>query len=314
MVQAEVEQFVAELDAAMQAHLQWNRRVLRCSILRTSPGDDVLTPDAHTLCHFGRWFRQNKGEFQSLDSTRAEALESEHQAMHDAIRSICTRVLQGSPGETPELDTFDLTQTRLIEHLGYFKTLAVARSSLVDALTGLPMRHRIGHDYDLLRKHVGRRARALLVLMADVDHFKGINDRHGHDGGDAVLRSLAHELRAAVRKDDQVYRYGGEEFLLLMSLSDPDHAAITTEKLIETMRGLSIVLPDGEVVQPTITVGAALAQADESLAEVIRRADLALYAGKASGRNRWVIAPASQAPDAQPRQRALPNSALDRDS
>jgi diguanylate cyclase len=291
VIQAEVERFVTELDSAVQAHMQWARRVLRCGILGTSPGDDVLQPDAHRLCQFGGWFLRCRRDFEDLDEARTDALEREHKLMHDAIRSICEGVLHGRAGAPSDLDAFEKAQTKLIDHLGHFKTLAVARSSLIDALTGLPMRHRIDHDYELLSKQIGRYTQGLLVLMVDVDHFKGINDLHGHRAGDMVLRLLADQLRSSIRHDDQVYRYGGEEFLLLLALSNPAHAERAVAKLHEATRGLRLALPDGMVARPTVTIGAALAQANESLEAVIRRADMALYAGKNCGRDRWVMAP-----------------------
>ena len=290
MSEIEVQRFVAELDDAMQAHLQWTGRVLRCAVLHASPGDDVLKPEAHVLCRLGSWFTQNRREFDAMDPDRAGALESDHKAMHDAVRSICTQVLQGRPAKPADLDSFERTQSELIEHLAQFKTLAVARESFVDPLTGLPLRHHMQHDYDLLRGQIGRYAHALLVLMVDVDLFKDVNDQHGHAGGDIVLQALAQALRDAIRKNDQVYRYGGEEFLMLLSLAEREHAEPTIEKLLNTVRALSITLPDGAVVRVTVTMGAALAQGTESLAAAIDRADHALYAGKAAGRDCYRLA------------------------
>jgi diguanylate cyclase len=287
----EVHRFVTELDDAMQAHLQWTGRVLRCVVLRASPGDDVLKPEAHVLCRLGSWFTANRREFEAMDPERAGALESDHKAMHDAVRSICLHVLQGRPAEAADLDRFERAQSEVIESLAQFKTLAVARDSFVDPLTGLPLRHHMQHDYDLLRRQIGRYANALLVLMVDVDLFKDFNDRHGHAGGDIVLQALAQALRYAIRKNDQVYRYGGEEFLMLLSLAERAHAEPTIEKLLNTVRALSITLPDGAVVRVTVTMGAALAGSTESLATVIDRADHALYAGKAAGRNCYQLAP-----------------------
>ncbi|HQT27196.1 MAG TPA: hypothetical protein PLK99_11495 [Burkholderiales bacterium] len=91
--------FVTELDAAVQAHLEWTRRVLRCAVLRTSPGNDVMKPEAHTLCRFGRWLSQNRAIFDSLDVQKTIAIEVAHKSMHDAIRDICSKVLEGIPGE-----------------------------------------------------------------------------------------------------------------------------------------------------------------------------------------------------------------------
>lgn len=289
MYQSEIEQFVTELDAAVQAHMEWTRRLLRYGILREAPADDVLKPDAHRLCQFGRWVQSRRSIFADLDDKRVAALESVHQCMHDATRTLCQCILDGRPGDRIDLDSFERSQSALIEHLAYFKTLAVAHSSLVDAVTGLPMRNRISHDFDLLQKQVGRRFKALLIAMVDIDYFKRINDEYGHDAGDIVLRGVASSLRGGLRKQDEVYRFGGEEFLLLLPLSKSDDAATVADKLLEIIRGVAVTIPSGAVVQPRATIGAAIAQVGEDMAEVIRRADAALYEGKESGRNRFVI-------------------------
>ena len=222
----------------MQAHLQWTRRVLRCAVLHSSPGDDVFKSEAHTLCRLASWLLTNRREFDALDPEHAGALEADHKALHDAVRSICARTLAGRPGEPADLDAFESAQSALIGHLAQFKTLAIERDSLVDPLTGLPMRHRMIHDYDLLRRQIGRYGNAPLVLMIDIDLFKRVNDRHGRAGGDVVLRSLAQALREAIRRNDQVYRYGGEEFLALLSLAEPGDAESTIRKLLDKVRAV----------------------------------------------------------------------------
>lgn len=291
MREIDFEQFVAELDAAMQAHLEWTRQVLRCAVLRTSPGDDILDSGSYQRCHFGRWFAAHREDFAVLDATRIESLETAHQAMHAAIGAICERVLTGLPGESTQLDRFEADQHELVEVLAHYKTLAVGQSSQIDPLTRLPLRHRMEQDFDLLARHVRRRGNAQLLLMIDVDHFKAVNDRHGHAGGDAVLQAIAATLRQAVRENDLVYRYGGEEFLLLMDVSSSSQAEdLTAQRVLKSLRLLAITLADGAVVRPTATIGVARAGEGETLAQAIQRADQALYRGKAAGRDRYVVA------------------------
>ncbi|MBP9085946.1 MAG: diguanylate cyclase [Kofleriaceae bacterium] len=294
MLAMELKQFVSELDAAMQAHLEWSRKVLRCAVVRTTPGDDVLKAEAHLLCSFGRWFTQHRINFEVLDAARTQALETQHHAMHDAIRVICNRVLYGEAGQAEDLDQFESTQRQLVDLLAFFKTLAVSRSSQIDPLTALPLRHRMEQDFDLLSKHIRHRGSVQLVMIVDVDHFKAVNDQYGHAGGDLVLQSLATTLKRVIRDDDLVYRYGGEEFLLLMELSATPHAEdFAATRVLEAVRAMSVELPNGVTVTTTVTIGVALAGEDESLESAIHRADLALYKGKASGRNRHVLAEAA---------------------
>ena len=294
-----LEQFAAELDAATQAHMEWSRRMLRCAVLHTSPGEDALSDKAHTLCHFGCWFTKHRANFDVLDADRTQALAGDHQDMHDAARAICQRVLEGQPGQLADLDKFESAQRQLIDHLAYFKTLIVSQYSQIDALTGLPLRHRMNQDFDLLNKHIRRRGSLQMVMMLDIDHFKSINDQHGHPGGDAVLQHLAVTLKQTLRTDDLVYRYGGEEFLLLMELKAEEQALMAAvehaaQRVLDAIRAMCVVLPDASTVRPTATIGVALTAPEESLSSVIQRADMALYKGKAAGRNRYMLAEPSE--------------------
>jgi len=275
----------------MQAHHEWSRRVLRCAVLRTSPGDDVLREDAHALCEFGHWFAANRSQFDELDAERAVDLERNHVQMHAAIRNICRAILDGRPGNAEDLDTFELTQRPLIENLAHFKTLAVSKRSHIDILTGLPLRHDMEHDFDLMMKRNQRRGTALLIMMVDVDHFKRCNDEHGHAAGDIVLQRLAVALKFSLRDEDFVFRFGGEEFVLLLEVKKVANAAgNAAQRVLDIVRALSIELPNGATVRPTVTIGVAQATEKESLDSVVQRADSAMYAGKKSGRNRCVIA------------------------
>ncbi len=95
---AETGTFVTELDAAFEAHMDWTRRIVRCAVLRSTPGEDVLDSQAHTLCRFGGRFMANRGHFEMLDAPSAARVDGVHQTMHDAIRSICSDIMAGRPG------------------------------------------------------------------------------------------------------------------------------------------------------------------------------------------------------------------------
>lgn len=135
-----------------------------------------------------------------------------------------------------------------------------------------------------------RTSDGLGILMADIDHFKSVNDVYGHPAGDAVIRSVAASIGAALRQHDRVARFGGEEFVVL--LLNVDRAGMMA--LAERMRsaiGSSRVLVEGREIAVTVSFGAALAQpGDRDVDEVIERADLALYEAKNSGRNCVAVA------------------------
>jgi diguanylate cyclase (GGDEF)-like protein len=286
----ETDRFIAELDAAVEAHMDWTRRILRCAVLHASPGDDVLAPHAHTLCHFGGWFNSNRSHFQALDADTAARIERVHQAMHDAMRTICDDVLARRAGRLEPLQAFEQSQSELLGLLARFKTLILANAVRHDPLTGLPLRYGVESDYELSQKDAARHGSRLYVVMIDADHFKSINDTHGHAVGDVVLRHLADVLRRTLRGNEPLYRFGGEEFLLLTQCRSADEAALLAERIVATVRATPAPLPGGKSLALTVTLGVAEVAAEEELASALARADAALYAGKQAGRDRWVAA------------------------
>ena len=286
----ETDIFIAELDTAVEAHMDWTRRILRCSVLRTSPGEDVLAPVAHTLCRFGCWFISNRSHFDAIDAQAAQRVEAVHQTMHDAIRSICTNVLAGKPGESANLEAFEQSQSELLVLLAQFKTLFLSNAVRHDPLTGLALRYGIEHDFILRRKDARRNRSLLYVVMIDVDHFKRVNDSYGHPVGDLVLRHLAHTMKRTLRSNEPLYRFGGEEFLWLMQCNSVNEAELSANRLLTTIRTTPIPIADGQSITLTVTLGLAQVGEQEELSSAVKRSDVALYEGKNAGRDRYVIA------------------------
>jgi len=280
--------FVVELDAAVEAHMNWTRRVLRCAVLRTSPGEDVLAPLAHTLCRFGRWFTSRQSDFEKLSVQKTQRLLTVHQVMHDAIRSICIDVLEGRPGQSSNIDAFEQMQTELIQLLAEFKTQFLATATQYDDLTGLALRRGLDEEFAQLQKLCKRNKLLLHVALIDVDNFKRINDSYGHPVGDIVLRHLADTLKQNIRPGEPLYRYGGDEFLLLMLTQTLEEAASAAERLVEVVRGAPMLIPQSPAL--TITMGLSCVSDDEGFNIVIERVDRALFLAKKAGRDRYVVA------------------------
>ena len=148
----ETDTFIAEFDAAIEAHMEWTRRILRCAVLRTSPGEDVLATMAHTLCRFGRWFMLNRAHLEAVDMASTKRVETVHREMHDAIRSICTDLMSERPGQHADLQAFEQSQSELLTLLAKLKTLTLANAARHDPLTGLPLRYGIESDFRLCQK------------------------------------------------------------------------------------------------------------------------------------------------------------------
>jgi diguanylate cyclase (GGDEF)-like protein len=163
------------------------------------------------------------------------------------------------------------------------------RDARQDALTGLGNRHRLAEDLAAMQARAERYGHRWCVALLDLDWFKGYNDGAGHVEGDALLRRVGAALSGTARGGDTIYRYGGEEFLVLLPEQTLETAALAAERLRAVVEGLAVPHPDGGVV--TISVGVAgPAEGADDPDELVGRADAALYAAKAAGRNRVEVA------------------------
>ncbi|UJJ30073.1 biofilm regulation diguanylate cyclase SiaD [Halopseudomonas maritima] len=166
---------------------------------------------------------------------------------------------------------------------------ALREASTHDALTGLANRRLL---VDRLKKEVERYARyqrSFSIAMLDVDHFKSINDRYGHEIGDGALIEIARVLDAEIRENDLCGRWGGEEFLILLPETDAAAAAQVMERVRAAIERLTIRVQD-ESVSMTISIGVAKHQPASSYSDTISRADHALLVAKRGGRNQLSIA------------------------
>jgi diguanylate cyclase len=178
-----------------------------------------------------------------------------------------------------------------IEELEQFLSEA-RREAATDPLTGLANRRAFDAALLELAGHAMNTGQHLAVLIADVDHFKNVNDRWGHDTGDAVLRMVAGCLRQAVRGRDIVARHGGEEFSVILPETTQDGAETVAENLRASVAHSHLALEaSSTVLTVTISVGVTLYVAGEKLSETLARADRALYRAKQEGRNRTAVAP-----------------------
>jgi diguanylate cyclase (GGDEF)-like protein len=154
-----------------------------------------------------------------------------------------------------------------------------------DSLTGLGNRLRLAEDLEVLCGRVQRYRHRYSVALFDIDGFKGYNDNAGHLAGDEVLRRVAGELERQVRTGDALYRYGGEEFLVLLPEQPIDAAGLAAERLRAAVEELALPHPAGGVV--TVSAGVAALSDDECKPdELFALADQALYRAKEAGRNR----------------------------
>jgi len=163
-------------------------------------------------------------------------------------------------------------------------------AAITDALTGLHNRRYMETHLATLVEQAQARGRPLTVLVLDIDFFKAVNDTHGHDAGDDVLREFAVRLKKSIRGIDLACRLGGEEFVVVMPDTDMAVATMVAERLRRRIAADAFPIHKGErKVEVTISIGlAALAGPEDGAASVLKRADQALYRAKRDGRNRVV--------------------------
>lgn len=165
--------------------------------------------------------------------------------------------------------------------LMYQKALEAAHK---DPLTGVNNRASMDDIMDREVSLAGRHGNDLSLLAIDIDHFKKINDTHGHAVGDCVIKAVAEASSAAIRSSDMVFRYGGEEFLILLSNTGRGGATLLAERLRQKIEETCIIC-DGSQVSATISVGITCLIENDSRSDMFGRADAALYQAKADGRN-----------------------------
>lgn len=170
------------------------------------------------------------------------------------------------------------------------KSDMMAQLSTTDAVTGLRTRRYAAEVLNIEILRAKRYGSALSILMADLDHFKQVNDEYGHLAGDAVLAGSARILLDGLRATDVAGRFGGEEFLVVLAQNDQEGAESVAERWREAVERAEFVAPDGRKIKVHLSIGTASFLGDGDDAEaMISRADRALYRAKAMGRNQVVV-------------------------
>ncbi|WP_293761047.1 GGDEF domain-containing protein [uncultured Aquitalea sp.] len=166
---------------------------------------------------------------------------------------------------------------------------SLMRLARTDELTGLLNRRAVMGELELQIARAQRYGGALAVLMMDLDHFKAINDEHGHAAGDLALKEVSAALREVSRRTDLLGRVGGEEFLVVLPAMAPEAALVAAERLRNAVAGLQVTW-EGKPLQLSLSIGIAFHRAEDVADNLLRRADDVLYQAKHLGRNQIRVA------------------------
>jgi len=284
-----LQQMLEELREAAKDHEAWFAELLRSIVCRVPPSADDIRPDGHLRCRFGRWYYgQTPRELRHQPAY--VAIEAEHARMHRLSMQVLRESASNTPVPTDNYDQLVASSARLRLEVDSLRHEIEAALRNRDVLTGaygrveiLPALREAG---ELSRRNVQHSC----IAFMDLDRFKEVNDEHGHRVGDAVLAGAVGYVAGHLRTYDKVFRYGGDEFLLLL----PGAHVQVAYRLVERLRaGLAAtVLASSEAGEPlrlTGSFGVTPLEPDLTAEEAVDRADKALLLAKAAGRNRVIV-------------------------
>ncbi|MGV8843592.1 MAG: diguanylate cyclase [Pseudomonas sp.] len=284
----QLQSVIAQFDLAIHSHDQWYKNLLRVLISHLPPEEVDLMPDAHRRCRFGQLYGSPQAAFLQ-ENPAFISLGDAHQKMHLSARSLFQRIADDLPIPLNDWDHFDhdVDEMRLkFQDLRYeFAEIVQNRDPLTGAQTRASMLRVLREQNALVKR--GRQDCAL--AMIDLDHFKRINDEYGHTAGDAVLVSTVKCLKALLRPYDRIYRYGGEEFLIVMPSTNLEQARQVAERMRAAIAEQRVQLDKSEeFLHVTASFGVAILTKLRKVEESIDHADKAMYEAKVTGRNRVV--------------------------
>lgn len=276
----EIDDTVRSLNQSTDAHFRWLVKILRFIDSRNVDLPEISSDEAHLHCEFGHWLNTRLLE-EREDTNFLLDINKKHIRVHQACRNLISAIEQQRQAN----DVFNLFEESLLaftEALTHYKVHLLQLRTSYDALTGLPLRRILDESFASMNKELG--ADGLYLLLLDIDHFKKVNDNYGHLNGDIVLRSLALNISNNIRRSESMYRYGGEEFIVVLHASNDQDAVAIAESLRRDIARLETIAGE-HLIRVTFTGGLTRIHEGESLREVLERADIALYTGKKSGRN-----------------------------
>lgn len=288
MSKDEMTSAVAALDQALYVHEKWSESVYCSLICQLAPDERDLADNPHLRCPFGQWY------YAQQDSNLSKhpgfvAVEFEHVQLHRLAAMLLTASHGGSTISVRDYESFVSAMTRMRTEIISLRHEIVDGLTNLDPLTGATSRIGMLTKLRTQQELVKRELQSCTIAMMDLDHFKDVNDNHGHQAGDSVLVETVHWVLKNLRPYDELFRYGGEEFLLCEPETDLDAGHETIERLRTGIAALPITVNDGPPLRLTASFGITLLDQDVPVEESIARADRALYRAKAAGRNQTHI-------------------------
>jgi diguanylate cyclase (GGDEF)-like protein len=279
---------LAQLEQATHDYVEWHANLLR-EIVCGAPLDlSDLADGAHCHCLFGRWYYE-RAPAELWGQPAFAAIGTEHERLHRIAARLLREVAADEPIVRGDFEELLAGCARLRLELDSLRREIECALRNRDALTGaygrVEMLSELRQWHELAKRHV----QPCCIVFMDLDHFKDINDKHGHQVGDEVLAAAVRYLTRHLRTYDKVFRYGGDEFLIALPGTDLAIGQTVIKRVRESLERRPLVGgPDGTAMQVTASFGIALLDPEVSVEDSIERADQALMLAKAAGRNRAI--------------------------
>ena len=278
-----------QLKRTTEEHAAWHENLLR-SIFCDLPGDeDDMAPTAHRECSLGRWYYE-EAPHRMRDQPAFIASGKEHQRLHQVASKLLRAAKAGEPVARADFEELVATSARLRLQLGYLQASIEAALVNRDALTGALGRIGLLPELHELRASVRKGGAQSSIAFMDVDDLKRLNDTHGHQVGDAVLSGTVRYLYTHLRPNDKVFRYGGDEFVIVLPGADLEVAQSVISRLRDGLVNQVFVATGATepAVKVSASFGLALLDPEAAVIESVGRADQALLLAKSAGRARIV--------------------------
>lgn len=277
-----------EREKQISALLDWENRIFRA----LATGMPLDESSAIENSAFGLWFHHKA----SLLFNEADGLGMIDEIIRRIDNSILPQIFHGDGGDIQSAEVRTLIMA-IMTDVGHIRYLL---GEMFERLTDLDVgRDALTHIFNrrflptILKREIAwnrKKGDPFHVLMLDIDYFKRVNDEHGHDSGDRVLQTVAGLLMNQVRASDFVFRYGGEEFLIVLAKVDGAQAREIAEKIRRCVEEAEIPISNNRSIKVTLSVGVAGSDGHPDYQRILDRADKALYAAKHAGRNRCEMA------------------------
>lgn len=281
----DAEQIVRRLGPALRDHGEWVQRVHTLLVCRMNPDPADLMPDSHRRSGLGVWLEHESNEFIRGQPEYAKAT-AYHRKVHELARELCEAVRDDAEIALEDYEKFAEAVAHLDRSLEALVNELWDLLRFTDPLTGIATRFAMLPRLKQERERIQRTGGVCSVCMVDLDRFKAINDTHGHEAGDRVLEAVSDYLVRNLRRYDQVCRYGGEEFVLMLPDTSPESAYPVVDRLRRGLAETPIAATEDEVIHMTASFGIAPLAADQDVAESIGHADAAMYQAKRAGRDK----------------------------